>query len=179
MRRTAVLTWGGATTHANYNIIGTFDTTTPVHQRVFYLGIEGGFTITQRGIPNAFEVLPVMVYRVFPDGREELVRGVDLIGTPLTVFSRVTAGDDQVVQFLVVEHHAAADQIVHHHVTIGGVLEADHVRFAGGGRNAGDPLNEVRRGLDFGFFRCPLLAEELCGGPGVILLAISNEYGTV
>jgi len=56
--------------------------------------IEGGFTITQRGIPNAFEVLPIMVYRVFPDGREELVRGVDLIGTPLTVFSKVTAGDD-------------------------------------------------------------------------------------
>lgn len=61
--------------------------------------IEGGFTITQRGIPNAFEVLPVMVYRVFPDGREELVRGVDLIGTPLTVFSQVAAGDDQVAVF--------------------------------------------------------------------------------
>src|SRR5438034_512538 len=42
--------------------------------------IEGGFTITHRGIPNAFEVLPIMVYRVFPNGREELVRGVDLIG---------------------------------------------------------------------------------------------------
>ncbi len=66
---------------------------------LFFDDIEGGFTITQRGIPNAFEVLPVMVYRVFPDGREELVRGVDLIGTPLTVFSQVTAGDDQVSVF--------------------------------------------------------------------------------
>ncbi len=66
---------------------------------MFFDDIEGGFTITQRGIPNAFEVLPVMVYRVFPDGREELVRGVDLIGTPLTVFSKVTAGDDQVAVF--------------------------------------------------------------------------------
>ncbi|MEP6619092.1 MAG: metallopeptidase TldD-related protein [bacterium] len=56
--------------------------------------IEGGFTMTQRTIPNAFNVLPVMVYRVFPDGREELVRGVDLVGTPLTVFSRIIAGDD-------------------------------------------------------------------------------------
>jgi TldD protein len=28
---------------------------------------------------------------VFPDGREELVRGIDLIGTPLTVFSRIIA----------------------------------------------------------------------------------------
>lgn len=56
--------------------------------------IEGGFTMTQRTIPNAFNVLPVMVYRVFPDGREELVRGVDLVGTPLTVFSRIVAADN-------------------------------------------------------------------------------------
>jgi predicted Zn-dependent protease len=61
--------------------------------------IEGGFTITQRVIPNAFNVLPVMVYRIYPDGREELVRGVDLIGTPLTVFSKILAGDDEVQVF--------------------------------------------------------------------------------
>jgi len=61
--------------------------------------IEGGFTITQRFIPNAFNVLPIMVYRVFPDGREELVRGVDLIGTPLTTFSKIVAGDDQIATF--------------------------------------------------------------------------------
>ncbi|MGB7963189.1 MAG: hypothetical protein WCF12_09585, partial [Propionicimonas sp.] len=30
---------------ANYAIIGTFDTVTPVVQRVFYLGIQGGFSI--------------------------------------------------------------------------------------------------------------------------------------
>ena len=56
---------------------------------LFFDDIEGGFTMTGRTIPNAFNVLPIMVYRVFPDGREELVRGVDLIGTPLTVFSRI------------------------------------------------------------------------------------------
>ncbi|HKW47402.1 MAG TPA: metallopeptidase TldD-related protein [Gemmatimonadaceae bacterium] len=61
--------------------------------------IEGGFTMTTRFMPNAFEVIPVMVYRVFPDGREELVRGVDLVGTPLTVFSRILAADDQVRVF--------------------------------------------------------------------------------
>ena len=61
--------------------------------------IEGGFTITQRTIPNAFNVIPVMVYRVTPDGREELVRGVDLIGTPLTVFSKIVAADDNVQVF--------------------------------------------------------------------------------
>ena len=57
--------------------------------------IEGGFTITGRMIPNAFNVLPIMVYRVYPDGREELVRGADLIGTPLTVFSKIIAADDE------------------------------------------------------------------------------------
>jgi hypothetical protein len=61
--------------------------------------IEGGFTITTRWSPNAFEVIPIMVYRVFPDGREQLVRGVDLIGTPLTAFSRIMAADDHVEVF--------------------------------------------------------------------------------
>jgi len=54
--------------------------------------IQGGFTMTGRSLPNAFNVLPIMVYRIFPDGREELVRGVDLIGTPLTAFSSIVAG---------------------------------------------------------------------------------------
>jgi hypothetical protein len=57
--------------------------------------IEGGFTLTGRTIPNAFNVLPLVVYRVYPDGRKELVRGVDLIGTPLTVFSKILAADDE------------------------------------------------------------------------------------
>ncbi|HVH09719.1 MAG TPA: metallopeptidase TldD-related protein, partial [Gemmatimonadales bacterium] len=61
--------------------------------------IAGGFTITMRVIPNAFNVLPVMVYRVFPDGREELVRGVDFIGTPLTTFSKIVAADNDVQVF--------------------------------------------------------------------------------
>lgn len=61
--------------------------------------IEGGFTITRRFIPNAFNVMPVMVYRVYPDGREELVRGADLIGTPLTAFSKILAADDNVEVF--------------------------------------------------------------------------------
>ena len=55
--------------------------------------------MTGRTIPNAFNVMPILVYRVFPDGTEELVRGVDLIGTPLTAFSQVLAGDDQVGVF--------------------------------------------------------------------------------
>ena len=59
---------------------------------LYFEDIQGGFTITGRTIPNAFNVLPIMVYRIYTDGREELVRGVDLIGTPLTAFSQIRRG---------------------------------------------------------------------------------------
>jgi TldD protein len=66
---------------------------------LFFDDIQGGFTFTGRMIPNAFNVLPLMVYRIYPDGREELVRGADLIGTPLTTFSKITAADRDVAVF--------------------------------------------------------------------------------
>ncbi len=66
---------------------------------LYFDDIQGGFTLTGRSIPNAFNVLPIMVYRVYPDGREELVRGVDLIGTPLTTFSKIVAGDGEAATF--------------------------------------------------------------------------------
>jgi TldD protein len=54
--------------------------------------ISGGYTSTGRSSPNAFNVTPLAVYRIYTDGRpDEIVRGVDLIGTPLTVFSKITA----------------------------------------------------------------------------------------
>lgn len=54
--------------------------------------IQGGFTYTGRTVPNAFNVQPLVVYKVFVDGRpDELVRGVDLIGTPLTTFNNIVA----------------------------------------------------------------------------------------
>lgn len=62
--------------------------------------IEGGFTFTGRTIPNAFNVLPLVVYKVFADGRpDELVRGVDLIGTPLTTFNNIVAAADDIGVF--------------------------------------------------------------------------------
>ena len=61
--------------------------------------IQGGFTFTGRSLPNSFNVQPIMVYRIYPDGRQELVRGVDLIGTPLATLSRVVAADDEVAVF--------------------------------------------------------------------------------
>jgi predicted Zn-dependent protease len=66
---------------------------------LFFDDIAGGFTMTGRTIPNAFNVNPVMVYRIYADGREELVRGVDLIGTPLTAFSKIVAADRHVGVF--------------------------------------------------------------------------------
>ncbi|MCX7908018.1 MAG: TldD/PmbA family protein [Ignavibacteria bacterium] len=62
--------------------------------------VEGGFTFTGRTIPNAFNVLPIVVYKVYVDGRpDEMVRGVDLIGTPLTTFSNITATADDLGVF--------------------------------------------------------------------------------
>lgn len=66
---------------------------------LYFDQIEGGFTFTGRMAPNAFNVLPLMVYRIYPDGREELVRGADLIGTPLTTFSKIIAADRNIGVF--------------------------------------------------------------------------------
>jgi len=52
--------------------------------------VRGGFTMTGRFTPNAFNVMPLEVYRIYVDGRpDELVRGVDLVGTPLAMFSQI------------------------------------------------------------------------------------------
>lgn len=57
--------------------------------------IAGGFTFTGRGQPQAFQVQPLVVYEVFPDGRpDELVRGVDIVGTPLAALTKIVATGD-------------------------------------------------------------------------------------
>src|SRR6516162_8316499 len=62
---------------------------------LLFQDISGGFTLTTRSSPQAFEVTPIMVYRIYVDGRpDELVRGVDLIGTPLTSFSKIVVAGD-------------------------------------------------------------------------------------
>jgi predicted Zn-dependent protease len=62
--------------------------------------IQGGFTFTGRTVPNAFNVQPLVVYKVFADGRpDELIRGVDLIGTPLTTFNNIVAAADDLGVF--------------------------------------------------------------------------------
>lgn len=63
---------------------------------LLFKDIEGGYTITDRSGPQAFKVEPLMVYRVYADGRpDELVRGVEIVGTPLSAFETIIATDDQ------------------------------------------------------------------------------------
>lgn len=62
--------------------------------------IAGGFTFTGRGQPQAFQVQPLVVYKVFPDGRpDELVRGVDIVGTPLVSLTKILATGDALEVF--------------------------------------------------------------------------------
>jgi len=62
--------------------------------------ISGGFTTTGRGGTQSFKVIPHLVYRVYADGRpDEVVRGVDMVGTPLTSFSKILAAADDAQVF--------------------------------------------------------------------------------
>jgi len=63
---------------------------------LYFEKVQGGFTFTGTTVPNSFNVTPILVYKVYADGRaDEMVRGVDLIGTPLTTFANIiAAGDD-------------------------------------------------------------------------------------
>jgi len=58
----------------------------------YFKEVAGGFTNTNRYMPNAFNITPLVVYRIYTDGRpDELVRGVNLVGTPLAMFSQIEA----------------------------------------------------------------------------------------
>jgi hypothetical protein len=57
---------------------------------LYFEDIAGGFTLTVRNMPQAFQIMPLMVWKVYADGRpDELVRGVDIIGTPLAALNRI------------------------------------------------------------------------------------------
>ena len=62
--------------------------------------VAGGFTNTNRYSPNAFNITPLVVYRIYTDGRpDELVRGVNLVGTPLAMFSQIAACGNEYAVF--------------------------------------------------------------------------------
>ncbi len=57
-----------------------------------------GETITDTKQFQVFKGKPLTLYKVYPDGREELVRGVEFVGTPLSMISKIIAmGDDLTV----------------------------------------------------------------------------------
>jgi TldD protein len=63
---------------------------------LYFRDITGGFTTTARAGLQAFKVIPVIVYRVYADGRpDELVRGADIVGTPLASFAKSLATSDK------------------------------------------------------------------------------------
>lgn len=62
--------------------------------------IDGGFTLTGREMPNAFNVRASVIWRVYADGRpDERVRGLDLVGTPLAAFGNLIAAGGEVEVF--------------------------------------------------------------------------------
>jgi predicted Zn-dependent protease len=63
---------------------------------LYFEDISSGFAVTTRSSPQAFQVIPLVVYRVFTDGRpDELVRGVSIVGTPQAALNRILATDDK------------------------------------------------------------------------------------
>ena len=63
---------------------------------LYFEDISSGFAVTQRNSPQAFQVIPLVVYRVYVDGRpDELVRGVSIVGTPLASMKRILVTSDK------------------------------------------------------------------------------------
>jgi TldD protein len=62
---------------------------------LYFEEVASGYTTTSRRGLQAFTVVPLVVYRVYADGRpDELIRGVDIVGTPLASFQRILATSD-------------------------------------------------------------------------------------
>lgn len=62
--------------------------------------IEGGFTYTGRGQPQVYQVFPIVVYRVYADGRpDELIKSVDFVGTPLLSLEKILVAGDHAEVF--------------------------------------------------------------------------------
>ena len=60
--------------------------------------LGGGYTLTGTSLPQSFKLEAKRVFKVYPDGRKEVVRGLDVVGTPLVSFNKIlAAGDDDTV----------------------------------------------------------------------------------
>jgi predicted Zn-dependent protease len=67
---------------------------------LYFDEVTSGYTTTRRQGLQAFTVVPLTVYRVYADGRpDELIRGVDIVGTPLASFAKIMATSDKMSIF--------------------------------------------------------------------------------
>jgi TldD protein len=66
---------------------------------MIFTDISGGVTNTSAFQPQAFKVNPVMAYRLYPDGHRELVRGIDIAGTPLVALQSIRAASREIQTF--------------------------------------------------------------------------------
>jgi predicted Zn-dependent protease len=66
---------------------------------MIFTDISGGFTNTSAFQPQAFKVNPVMAYRLYPNGKRELVRGIDIGGTPLVALQSIRAASREIETF--------------------------------------------------------------------------------
>ncbi len=67
---------------------------------LYFEEVTGGYTQTRSSGLQGFTVIPIIVYRVYADGRpDELVRGVDIVGTPLASFEKILATSDRTEVF--------------------------------------------------------------------------------
>lgn len=67
---------------------------------LYFDKVTGGYTTTGRRGLQAFTVMPLVVYRIYADNRpDEMVRGVDIVGTPLASFAKIIATSDKASVF--------------------------------------------------------------------------------
>ena len=63
---------------------------------LYFEKVDSGYTTTGRRGLQAFTVIPQIVFRIYADGRpDELVRGADIVGTPLAAFGKIAATSDK------------------------------------------------------------------------------------
>ncbi len=59
---------------------------------LYFDEVSGGSTYTDHRTQQSYSIYPKVVYKVFVDGRkDELIRGADIVGTPLSALERIIA----------------------------------------------------------------------------------------
>lgn len=62
--------------------------------------IAGGSTLTHVGEPQLYKLFPLHVVKVYANGRpDQIIRGVDIVGTPLASLEQIMAAGDDVATF--------------------------------------------------------------------------------